>query len=131
MPGRRDCPATMQIMLSMLEVYNEKVRDLLPSRQDSGKELKIRERPSGKGKAKQIYVAGLKSYTVGAYKEIEELLNIAMKNRCRLSACLVPASLLRAVYEPACPRVQQDYRRDEDERDFLARAHDLDAQGPA
>ena len=82
----------MSIEFSMLEVYNEMVRDLLPAtaqeKKGKGKAAKppppppkgLEIRELG-GKGKVVYVAGLRSYEVATGKEMNDLLELAMKNR--------------------------------------------------
>ena len=55
------------VTFSMLEIYNEQVRDLLSKEKPKGG-LQVRQNPQ-KG---QFYVQGLKAVPVGSYKEIEK-----------------------------------------------------------
>ena len=62
-------------MFSMLEIYNEKVRDLLnPSDKKGG--LRVRQHPK-----KGFYADGLKTVAVSAYKDIEQRMDEGTTNR--------------------------------------------------
>ncbi|XP_013392801.1 kinesin-like protein KIF28P [Lingula anatina] len=61
----------MQVTFSMLEIYNEQVRDLLtPAKQQQKGGLKVRQHPKS-----GFYVDGLKSVPVRSYNEIERLMD--------------------------------------------------------
>ena len=67
-----------QVQFSMLEIYNEKVQDLLiqdASQKPSGG-LKVRETPSG-----AVYVQGLTKYPVDCYEMIDKKMNEGYDNR--------------------------------------------------
>lgn len=61
-PNRR-----YEVMFSMLEIYNEQVRDLLSKDNPKGG-LNVRQNP----KLGMFYVEGLKKVPVGSYAEIEK-----------------------------------------------------------
>nr|XP_002732533.1 PREDICTED: kinesin-like protein KIF28P-like [Saccoglossus kowalevskii] len=71
----------LQVSYSMLEIYNEQVRDLLtkPSHGQRGG-LKIRQHPQS-----GFFVEGLKSVPVRCYKEIERLMDDGTVNRTTAS----------------------------------------------
>ncbi|KAK2149668.1 hypothetical protein LSH36_442g01044 [Paralvinella palmiformis] len=56
-----------EVTFSMMEIYNEQVRDLLSKDKPKGG-LQVRQNP----KKGQFYVQGLKAIPVGSYKEIEK-----------------------------------------------------------
>jgi hypothetical protein len=65
----------------MLEIYNEKIQDLLVCSHDQqhklqGGSLKIREIKKG-----EIYVQGLTKHPVNSYKDIAEKMNDGYTNR--------------------------------------------------
>ena len=67
---KMECDALqIQVYVSMLEIYNEKLRDLLMPQKEQ-KELKIRN-----DKKLGTYVEGLKRAAVGSYKEIEKCID--------------------------------------------------------
>lgn len=67
--------AQFEVMFSMLEIYNEKVRDLLnPSNKKGG--LKVRQHPK-----KGFYAEGLKTVPVSAYTDIEQRMEEGTTNR--------------------------------------------------
>ncbi|GMR41799.1 hypothetical protein PMAYCL1PPCAC_11994 [Pristionchus mayeri] len=70
--GDVDC----EVFISMFEIYCEKVRDLLTTKQPPKGGLKIREHPKT-----GFYVEGLSSAPVSSYKEIEGKINEGTKNR--------------------------------------------------
>jgi len=60
----------------MLEIYNEKVQDLLiPQKKDQGG-LKIREDKKG-----MVYVQDLSKHPVGSYERIEQKMNSGYDSR--------------------------------------------------
>ena len=63
-----------EVSFSMLEIYNEQVRDLLSKENPKGG-LPVRQNP----KQGYFYVQGLKQVAVGSYKEIE---NRMEQGRC-------------------------------------------------
>ncbi|CAL1277290.1 unnamed protein product [Larinioides sclopetarius] len=65
-----------EVRLSMLEIYNEIVRDLLSPGGDRKRGLKVREHPK-----KGFYAEGLQTALVTSYKEIERKLNEGTTNR--------------------------------------------------
>ena len=56
-----------EVTFSMLEIYNEQVRDLLAKDSPKGG-LQVRQNP----KLGLFYVVGLKTAPVGCYKDIEK-----------------------------------------------------------
>ncbi|CAH1778943.1 unnamed protein product [Owenia fusiformis] len=65
-----------EVTLSMLEIYNEQVRDLLQKSNPKGG-LPVRQNP----KLGLFYVQGLKKVPVGSYKEVEQLQEQGTSNR--------------------------------------------------
>lgn len=70
-------PKTYEIAVSMIEIYNEKIQDLL---------VLIEQRPSGGLKVREskrvgVYVQGLKKVPVKSYAEIEEIMEIGNTHR--------------------------------------------------
>lgn len=63
-------------MFSMLEIYNEQVRDLLNPDSNKKGGLKIRQHPS-----KGFYAEGLKTTPVSSYKQIEDKMEEGTLNR--------------------------------------------------
>ncbi|KAL9968317.1 hypothetical protein ACROYT_G026678 [Oculina patagonica] len=64
-----------EVLFSMLEIYNEKVRDLLnPSKNKGG--LRVRQHPK-----KGFYADGLKTLPVSEYKDIEQRMEEGTLNR--------------------------------------------------
>eukprot|EP00055_Hartaetosiga_balthica_P004465 m.11732 g.11732 ORF g.11732 m.11732 type:complete len:1033 (-) comp3880_c0_seq1:693-3791(-) len=74
-----DSETRYSIKFSMLEIYNEKVRDLLtkPSHEQKQHGLKVAENT----KTNKFEVKGLKSVAVFTYKEIENLTEMGTKHR--------------------------------------------------
>lgn len=68
--------------VSYLEIYNEKVRDLLrsSSSQEKAQNLKVREHPKT-----GVYVQDLSQHTVSNYEDIQELINRGNLNRTTAS----------------------------------------------
>ena len=64
-----------QVTIQMLEIYNEQVRDLFSKTNPSGG-LKVRMNPKT-----GVEVVGLTEWPVGSYKEIDERIETATKNR--------------------------------------------------
>jgi len=79
------------VRISMLEIYNEKIQDLLiaVSRRPKGG-LNVRENPKV-----GVYVEGLSKYSVTSYIEIEEIIAAGNKNKT-LGATLMNATSSRA-----------------------------------
>ncbi|XP_075250028.1 kinesin-like protein KIF28 isoform X4 [Convolutriloba macropyga] len=73
--GNQDSSKTFQVTFSMLEIYNEQVRDLLTKSTPKGG-LAVRQHPS-----LGFYVDNLKKVPVGSYKEIEARMDEGTKNR--------------------------------------------------
>uniref|UniRef100_T1K6K6 Kinesin motor domain-containing protein n=1 Tax=Tetranychus urticae TaxID=32264 RepID=T1K6K6_TETUR len=75
-----DSGTITEVTLSMIEIYNEIVRDLLngPSLANNSKKkgLKVREHPS-----KGFYAEGLKSFLVTSHKDIEDKIEEGTTNR--------------------------------------------------
>ncbi|XP_014675259.1 PREDICTED: kinesin-like protein KIF28P, partial [Priapulus caudatus] len=65
-----------EVKFSMLEIYSEKVRDLLNPTPNKKKSLKIREHPK-----KGFYVEGLKTQYVDTYAAIEQQMEEGTHNR--------------------------------------------------
>ncbi|KAI6176971.1 Kinesin-like protein [Aphelenchoides bicaudatus] len=65
-----------QVSISMLEIYREKIRDLLSTKPPPNGGLKLRENPKT-----GFYVEGLSSSPVSSYKEIEQKINEGTKTR--------------------------------------------------
>lgn len=80
-----------QLLFSMLEIYNEKIQDLLipPNNRTQGG-LKVREH-----KLKGVYVEGLSKHLVKDYPSIERLMDIGNRNRT-IGSTLMNASSSRA-----------------------------------
>ncbi|KER25228.1 hypothetical protein T265_14246, partial [Opisthorchis viverrini] len=77
-----DQKLTFQVSFSMLEIYNEQIRDLLNT-SSSQKSLQLRQSPS-----MGFYVQGLTQIPVGSYKEVEQRMKQGNYFRfMRLSAC--------------------------------------------
>ncbi|XP_056021053.1 kinesin-like protein KIF28P isoform X3 [Ostrea edulis] len=71
---------SMEVSFSMLEIYNERVKDLLVKGKQSSEGLKIRQNPQA-----GFYVDGLKNVPVSSYKEIEKLMEQGTVNRTTAS----------------------------------------------
>ncbi|XP_050405632.1 kinesin-like protein KIF28P isoform X1 [Patella vulgata] len=65
-----------EVMFSMLEIYNEQVRDLLDSKPPKRGGLKVRQHPK-----KGFYADGLQITPVSSYKEIEDKMEEGTRNR--------------------------------------------------
>ncbi|KAK7465940.1 hypothetical protein BaRGS_00037478 [Batillaria attramentaria] len=65
-----------QVTLSMLEIYNEQVRDLLSSKPPQKGGLKVRQHPS-----KGFYVESLITAPVSSYSQIDNRINEGTRNR--------------------------------------------------
>ncbi len=66
-----------EVTYSMLEVYNERVRDLLiPEDKAPSGGLKVREKPNG-----ECFVDGLKDMPVSSYDQIEKWMDYGNKNK--------------------------------------------------
>lgn len=71
------CKTEFEVSFSMLEIYNEAVRDLLnPSATSGKKSLRVREHPK-----KGFYVDGLKYVPVACYADIESRMEEGTRNR--------------------------------------------------
>ncbi|CAI4230337.1 unnamed protein product [Auanema sp. JU1783] len=68
--------AQYEVFISMFEIYCEKIRDLLSSKEPPKGGLKIREHPKT-----GFYVEGLSSSPVNSYEEIEAKIEEGTKNR--------------------------------------------------
>ncbi|XP_052222139.1 kinesin-like protein KIF28P isoform X2 [Dreissena polymorpha] len=66
----------LRVFFSMLEIYNEQVRDLIVKEKPPHGGLKIRQNPKS-----GFYVEGLKQVPVRSYKEIEKLMESGTINR--------------------------------------------------
>nr|XP_020670535.1 kinesin-like protein KIFC2 [Pogona vitticeps] len=67
---------TFSVGLSMVEIYNEVIRDLLGK--DSQEKLEIKLNPDGSG---QLHVPGLTSVEVRSLREIQKMLSLGKRNR--------------------------------------------------
>lgn len=63
-------------MFSMLEIYNEQVRDLLNPASNKKGGLKVRQHPK-----KGFYAEGLKTIAVNSYQQIEDRMEEGTENR--------------------------------------------------
>ena len=80
-----------EVQVSMLEIYNEKVQDLLiPPKQRPQGGLRIRE-----SKVLGIFVEGLTKYPVTSYEQIEQKMEEGYKNRT-IGSTLMNATSSRA-----------------------------------
>ncbi|CAG9462123.1 unnamed protein product [Pedinophyceae sp. YPF-701] len=70
----RNQEKTHMVRASMLEIYNEEIRDLLG--RDQSKKLDMRESVE-----KGVYIDGLTSFTVSCVAELMTVLNVGSKNR--------------------------------------------------
>ena len=77
-----------QVTIQMLEIYNEQVRDLFSKANPSGG-LKVRMNPKT-----GVEVVGLTEWPVASYREIDERIETATKNRT-VAATQVNASSSR------------------------------------
>ncbi|ESO83557.1 hypothetical protein LOTGIDRAFT_236567, partial [Lottia gigantea] len=68
--SNKDDKKQLRVTFSMLEIYNEQIRDLLVKGQQKQGGLKVRQNPKV-----GFYVEGLKQVPVSNYKEIEQLMN--------------------------------------------------------
>lgn len=77
-----DPDLTIKVQMSYLEIYNEKVRDLLAPRRgrDEPQSLEIREARDDRGR-QRVYVDGLQRHTVTALQRIHQLVDVG--NSCR------------------------------------------------
>ncbi|CAI2734004.1 unnamed protein product [Schistosoma spindalis] len=66
----KDPDKKFQVTLTMMEIYNEQIRDLLTRDKSSQTNLQIRQSP-----AQGFYVQGLTQVPVGSYGEIEQRMN--------------------------------------------------------
>ncbi|XP_054840297.1 kinesin-like protein KIFC2 isoform X1 [Eublepharis macularius] len=64
------------VSLSMVEIYNEAIRDLLAK--DPQEKLDIKLNPDGSG---QLHVPGLTSVEVRSFREIKKMLSLGKRNR--------------------------------------------------
>ncbi|XP_077209602.1 kinesin-like protein KIFC2 [Paroedura picta] len=64
------------VCLSMVEIYNEAIRDLLAK--DPHEKLDVKLNPDGSG---QLYVPGLTCVGVGSFREIKKMLSLGKRNR--------------------------------------------------
>lgn len=66
-----------EVRLSMIEIYNEKVADLLSKNDKRSKEgLEVREHPKT-----GVFVKGLSDVPVSSYDEIQRSINVGTQNR--------------------------------------------------
>lgn len=86
-----DASKTYEVYVSMMEIYNEKLQDLLqPLSVQPKTGLKIREHNT-----LGVYVEGLSKYPVLSFSEIEAKIDEGTKNRS-VSATLMNATSSRA-----------------------------------
>ncbi|XP_060119820.1 kinesin-like protein KIFC3 [Heteronotia binoei] len=64
------------VSLSMVEIYNEAIRDLLA--RDPPEKLDVKLNPDGSG---QLHVPGLTCVEVGSFREIKKMLSLGKRNR--------------------------------------------------
>nr|XP_056710578.1 kinesin-like protein KIFC2 [Euleptes europaea] len=64
------------VSLSMVEIYNEAIRDLLAK--DPHEKLDVKLNPDGSG---QLHVPGLTCVEVGSFREIKKMLSLGKRNR--------------------------------------------------
>ena len=74
--ANKDESIQYQVQVSMLEIYNEKVQDLLVKGQTSGQGLKVRQYQSG-----EVYVQGLSKHPVDSYEAIAQKMDEGQMNR--------------------------------------------------
>jgi len=87
--GNSDPNKKFEVSVSMVEIYNEKISDLLvPPKSQQG--LKLRE-----SKSLGVYVEGLSKHPVISYKAIESVMAQGNKNRT-IGATLMNATSSRA-----------------------------------
>ena len=67
---------SFQVSFSMLEIYNEQVRDLLNPKSNKKGGLKVRQHPK-----KGFYPDGLLTCAVNSYKDIEDRMEEGTRNR--------------------------------------------------
>ncbi|CAN8014787.1 unnamed protein product, partial [Ixodes persulcatus] len=70
------CRMFFQVELSMLEIYNEAVRDLLTTKEGSRKGLKVREHPK-----KGFFAEGLTRCLVTSFRDVQERIEEGTTNR--------------------------------------------------
>ncbi|XP_052428425.1 uncharacterized protein kif16bb isoform X1 [Carassius gibelio] len=75
--------ASFHMEVSYFEIYNERVRDLLPSTETQGCELKVREHPKD-----GPYVEALSRRHVQNYTEVGQLLQEGNRRRTTASTCM-------------------------------------------
>ncbi|KAM8920862.1 stAR-related lipid transfer protein 9 [Pelodytes ibericus] len=86
--GSPGSPSSCRIEVSFLEIYNERVRDLLnPSIQTRPYSLRVREHPE-----KGPYVQGLSQHVVTDYEQVAALLEEGMENRITAATHIHDAS---------------------------------------
>ena len=65
----------LQVTFSMMEIYNEKIRDLLNPDAKTNNDLKVRTTPKG------TYVEGVKAKAVGSYEAIQKTMDAGTASR--------------------------------------------------
>jgi len=70
-----DGKTSLQVTFSMMEIYNEKIRDLLNPDPKTNNDLKVRTTPKG------TYVEGAKAKAVGSYKIISDTMDAGTASR--------------------------------------------------
>ena len=66
---------SLQVTFSMMEIYNEKIRDLLNPDPKTNNDLKVRTTPKG------TFVEGVKAKAVGSYKAISDTMDAGTASR--------------------------------------------------
>ncbi|XP_067278543.1 uncharacterized protein kif16bb isoform X2 [Pseudorasbora parva] len=75
--------ASFHMEVSYFEIYNERVRDLLPSTETQGCELRVREHPKD-----GPYVEALSRHHVQSYTEVGRLMHEGTRRRATASTCM-------------------------------------------
>ncbi|XP_044309174.1 kinesin-like protein KIFC2 [Varanus komodoensis] len=79
----KDGAWTFSVSLSMVEMYNEVLRDLLAV--DPQEKLDVKLNPDGSG---QLHVPGLTTVEVHSLREIQKMLSVGKRNRATHSTCM-------------------------------------------
>jgi len=75
--SKKDDHIAFEVVTSMIEIYKEKISDLLAdAKKSKSEELKVREHPKT-----GPYVAGLTAFTANSFKEIERFLEMGNRNK--------------------------------------------------
>ncbi|TPX35272.1 hypothetical protein SmJEL517_g02217 [Synchytrium microbalum] len=116
MSANKDPNVSYQLTLSMLEIYQERVRDLLGP--DTANNLPVRQHPK-----LGFYVEGLKSLPVQNYKEIESLMDMGTRKRT-MAATTMNATSSRSHSIVTLTFVQQ-FKADDTEKRSVMNLVDL------